>query len=162
MPPPCPVYPQQPALCRNTVTVCDPKRYARGAVRWHPWRVSRRLPDRQNAKFLNENNKIWRRGWDSNPRRAINPYSLSRGAPSAARPPLRRAGRPSVGMDGAAPRAPSPRVLGGGQRGGVGGGGGGGGRMGPGPRHCRRACPVASRHPATPFHRPCSLGLGVI
>ena len=31
----------------------------------------------------------WRRGWDSNPRWGISPYSLSRGAPSAARPPLR-------------------------------------------------------------------------
>ena len=31
----------------------------------------------------------WRRGRDSNPRWAFNPYSLSRGAPSAARPPLR-------------------------------------------------------------------------
>ena len=32
---------------------------------------------------------VWRRGRDSNPRWAVNPYSLSRGAPSAARPPLR-------------------------------------------------------------------------
>ena len=32
---------------------------------------------------------IWRRERDSNPRWAINPYSLSRGAPSATRPPLR-------------------------------------------------------------------------
>jgi hypothetical protein len=32
---------------------------------------------------------IWRRGRDSNPRWAFNPYSLSRGAPSATRPPLR-------------------------------------------------------------------------
>ena len=31
----------------------------------------------------------WRRERDSNPRWAINPYSLSRGAPSAARPSLR-------------------------------------------------------------------------
>ncbi len=31
----------------------------------------------------------WRRGRDSNPRWGISPYSLSRGAPSAARPPLR-------------------------------------------------------------------------
>ena len=29
-----------------------------------------------------------RRGWDSNPRRGYPPYSLSRGAPSATRPPL--------------------------------------------------------------------------
>jgi hypothetical protein len=32
----------------------------------------------------------WRRGRDSNPRWAINPYALSRGAPSATRPPLRK------------------------------------------------------------------------
>ena len=31
---------------------------------------------------------LWRRGRDSNPRWAFGPYSLSRGAPSAARPPL--------------------------------------------------------------------------
>ena len=30
----------------------------------------------------------WRRGWDSNPRDGITAYSLSRGAPSATRPPL--------------------------------------------------------------------------
>ena len=34
--------------------------------------------------------KFWRRERDSNPRWAFNPYSLSRGAPSATRPPLRR------------------------------------------------------------------------
>jgi hypothetical protein len=31
----------------------------------------------------------WRRGRDSNPRRAFDPYALSRGAPSTTRPPLR-------------------------------------------------------------------------
>lgn|GEM_PF-5347692 len=31
----------------------------------------------------------WRRGWDSNPRYAFDVYSLSRGAPSTTRPPLR-------------------------------------------------------------------------
>ena len=31
----------------------------------------------------------WRRGWDSNPRGPFEPYSLSRGAPSTTRPPLR-------------------------------------------------------------------------
>ena len=30
----------------------------------------------------------WRREWDSNPRWAFDPYSLSRGAPSTARPSL--------------------------------------------------------------------------
>ncbi len=32
--------------------------------------------------------RVWRRERDSNPRWAFNPYSLSRGAPSATRPPL--------------------------------------------------------------------------
>jgi hypothetical protein len=32
---------------------------------------------------------LWRRGRDSNPRRAFDPYALSRGAPSTTRPPLR-------------------------------------------------------------------------
>ena len=32
---------------------------------------------------------VWRRGRDSNPRRAFDPYALSRGAPSTTRPPLR-------------------------------------------------------------------------
>ena len=32
---------------------------------------------------------MWRRGRDSNPRRALNPYSLSRGALSTTQPPLR-------------------------------------------------------------------------
>ena len=32
----------------------------------------------------------WRSGWDSNPRRAFDPYTLSRRAPSTTRPPLRR------------------------------------------------------------------------
>lgn len=39
----------------------------------------------------------WRRGWDSNPRYAVNVYSLSRGAPSATRPPLHRRVCPSSG-----------------------------------------------------------------
>jgi hypothetical protein len=33
--------------------------------------------------------RSWRRGRDSNPRRAFDPYALSRGAPSTTRPPLR-------------------------------------------------------------------------
>ena len=35
-----------------------------------------------------------RRGWDSNPRRGYPSYSLSRGAPSAARPPLQSVNLP--------------------------------------------------------------------
>src|SRR5690606_13500435 len=38
-------------------------------------------------------NAIWRRGGDSNPRHPFEMYSLSRGAPSATRPPLRNTGR---------------------------------------------------------------------
>ena len=34
--------------------------------------------------------KGWRRGWDSNPRYAINVYRFSRPAPSTTRPPLRK------------------------------------------------------------------------
>ncbi len=42
------------------------------------------------ARFCLWQNDMWRRGRDSNPRWAFNPYSLSRGAPSATRPPLHR------------------------------------------------------------------------
>ena len=38
----------------------------------------------------------WRTERDSNPRYAINVYSLSRGAPSATRPPVHRFGEPSA------------------------------------------------------------------
>ncbi len=41
----------------------------------------------------------WRSGWDSNPRRALDPYTLSRRAPSTTRPPL-RAGAASMGGAG--------------------------------------------------------------
>ena len=47
----------------------------------------------------------WRRGRDSNPRWAINPYTLSRRAPSAARTPLREVDGGGVP---AAPRHPNP------------------------------------------------------
>ena len=40
------------------------------------------------AETRNRDQTVWRRGRDSNPRWAFNPYSLSRGAPSATRPPL--------------------------------------------------------------------------
>jgi hypothetical protein len=39
-----------------------------------------------------ENGRKWRRGRDSNPRYAFDVYSLSRGAPSTTRPPLRCGG----------------------------------------------------------------------
>ena len=32
----------------------------------------------------------WRKGWDSNPRYAINVHSISNAAPSTPRPPLRK------------------------------------------------------------------------
>ena len=41
----------------------------------------------------NLNYAKWRRGGDSNPRHPFEMYSLSRGAPSATRPPLRNTGR---------------------------------------------------------------------
>jgi hypothetical protein len=41
----------------------------------------------------------WRRERDSNPRRAFDPYTLSRGAPSTTRPSLRDPGSASVSVD---------------------------------------------------------------
>jgi hypothetical protein len=50
---------------------------------------------------LTTGSNYWRRERDSNPRRAFDPYTLSRGAPSTTRPSLRRdqtcQGRPAVG-----------------------------------------------------------------
>ena len=50
----------------------------------------------------------WRRERDSNPRRAFDPYTLSRGAPSTTRPSLRALGNAcvSVGCAGGCPTAP--------------------------------------------------------
>jgi integrase len=48
------------------------------------------------AKSLNKNEEDWRRERDSNPRRAYDPYTLSRGAPSTTRPPLRALGNACV------------------------------------------------------------------
>jgi hypothetical protein len=52
---------------------------------------SRRLQSK--SKRLGQSTRLlflsWRRGRDSNPRRAFDPYALSRGAPSTTRPPLR-------------------------------------------------------------------------
>ena len=39
----------------------------------------------------------WRTGWDSNPRTAINRYTLSRRAPSTTRPPVRDGGDITAG-----------------------------------------------------------------
>jgi hypothetical protein len=50
-------------------------------------------PLRRHGSKLNETVEnlpaVWRRGRDSNPRWAFDPYALSRGAPSTTRPPLR-------------------------------------------------------------------------
>jgi hypothetical protein len=43
--------------------------------------------------WLSKNGLIWRRERDSNPRRAFDPYTLSRGAPSTTRPSLRSVGK---------------------------------------------------------------------
>jgi len=47
---------------------------------------------RPRAKCLTKQKIDWRRERDSNPRRAFDPYALSRGAPSTTRPSLRAAG----------------------------------------------------------------------
>jgi len=47
---------------------------------------------RARAKCSANRGKDWRRERDSNPRRAFDPYALSRGAPSTTRPSLRAAG----------------------------------------------------------------------
>jgi hypothetical protein len=44
---------------------------------------------REAAESVGDPWRGWRRGWDSNPREAFDLYSLSRGAPSTTRPPLR-------------------------------------------------------------------------
>jgi hypothetical protein len=43
-----------------------------------------------SAETVCRDQTVWRRERDSNPRYAINVYTLSRRAPSTARPPLRR------------------------------------------------------------------------
>src|SRR6266404_5037960 len=53
------------------------------------------------AKLLN-----WRRERDSNPRRAFDPYTLSRGAPSTARPSLRALGTLVCQLAGGCPGCP--------------------------------------------------------
>ena len=48
-------------------------------------------PQERDTKSRNRRGKYWRRERDSNPRRAFDPYTLSRGAPSTTRPSLRPA-----------------------------------------------------------------------
>jgi hypothetical protein len=52
--------------------------------------------------------RSWRRGRDSNPRRAFDPYALSRGAPSTTRPPLRIKTMRPVAERGMIPARSSP------------------------------------------------------
>ena len=51
------------------------------------------LPDRHPAPLRGvSSERGWRRGWDSNPRYAVNVYRFSRPAPSTTRPPLQLEG----------------------------------------------------------------------
>jgi hypothetical protein len=50
---------------------------------------SSRNPRNASERRITSIAKIWRRERDSNPRRAFDPYTLSRGAPSTTRPSLR-------------------------------------------------------------------------
>src|ERR1700759_5246361 len=88
--------------------------------------------------------KVWRRERDSNPRRAFDPYTLSRGAPSTTRPSLRleavKAGL-SITYKLDEPRTPSlgaGNETGGGRKGKAGSRGWGCGRL-RGPRKLARA-----------------------
>ncbi len=57
---------------------------------WFVARYSIQLSYGRVVTFCGRNRSVlWRRGRDSNPRRAFNPYSLSRGALSTTQPPLR-------------------------------------------------------------------------
>src|ERR1700749_4778403 len=49
-------------------------------------------------RVFREHAAEWRRGRDSNPRRAFDPYTLSRGAPSTTRPPLHACGGKRTGQ----------------------------------------------------------------
>src|SRR5206468_584016 len=48
---------------------------------------------RNRVGVCSNRRKTWRRERDSNPRRAFDPYTLSRGAPSTTRPSLRLGGK---------------------------------------------------------------------
>jgi hypothetical protein len=55
----------------------------------NPARVSTKIKTSEEDEAPSSEVFTWRRGRDSNPRRAFDPYALSRGAPSTTRPPLR-------------------------------------------------------------------------
>src|SRR5579859_6558030 len=61
----------------------------------HRLHKTKRAP--HGARFV-----LWRMGWDSNPRYAFDVYTLSRRAPSTARPPIQRAESPRGRLQGCA------------------------------------------------------------
>jgi integrase len=63
---------------------------------------------RPSAKCVNRLGLIWRRERDSNPRRAFDPYTLSRGAPSTTRPSLRLGWNPVLDQQVAERSGPAP------------------------------------------------------
>src|SRR5450631_461995 len=70
----------------NLLIVVRPERFELPAS----WFVARRSIQLSYGRALTIiDGKPWRRGRDSNPRWAFDPYALSRGAPSTTRPPLR-------------------------------------------------------------------------
>src|SRR5262249_44980539 len=58
-----------------------------------------------------EQRRGWRRERDSNPRRAFDPYALSRGAPSTTRPSLRAGGGRLEGKNGLSAHAKSRGAM---------------------------------------------------
>ena len=87
--------PVNPPLCRCNPCSVGPRHGPAEANKRRP--ANKRLRSRRLARPIGAASeaskreiKKWRRGRDSNPRRALGPYSLSRGAPSTTRPPLRR------------------------------------------------------------------------
>ncbi len=72
-------------------------RFPTGIARNHVALVSVRFPygDFCRVREIRKSGLIWRRERDSNPRRAFDPYTLSRGAPSTTRPSLRLGARPA-------------------------------------------------------------------
>ena len=56
-------------------------------------RESRNFMELRATRFPQKEHRLWRRGWDSNPRYGVTVYTRSRRAPSTARPPPRRCGK---------------------------------------------------------------------
>ncbi len=85
----------------------------RGRVPQHP--VQLRARERRGGKVRHHPGEPegyhqggWRRGWDSNPRYGISVYTLSRRAPSTARPPLQGLPRAARGLRPGGSRAAGP------------------------------------------------------